>query len=57
MTEKRKSTYFYGYVVIAAGFWVWFISFGIHGTFSVFFLPISSEMSWTRSDTGPGIFS
>ena len=49
-SEKRKSL-FYGYVVAAAGFWVWFIAFGISLTFSVFFIPVSSEFHWTRADT------
>ena len=46
----RKSL-FYGYIVAAAGFWVWFIAFGIHLTFSVFFVPVSAEFPWTRADT------
>lgn len=46
----RKSL-FYGYTVAAAGFWVWFIAFGISLTFSVFFIPVSTEFHWTRADT------
>jgi len=46
----RKSL-FYGYIVAAAGFWVWFIAFGISLTFSVFFVPVSAEFHWTRADT------
>ena len=46
----RKSL-FYGYIVAAAGFWVWFIAFGITLTFSVFFVPVSTEFHWTRADT------
>lgn len=46
----RKSLY-YGYVIAAAGFWVWFVAFGIHLTFSVFFVPVSEEFRWTRADT------
>ncbi len=51
MKEKQKSKLFYGYIVATAGFWVWFIGFGIYGTFSVFFVPISTEFGWTRADT------
>jgi MFS family permease len=46
----RKSL-FYGYIVAAAGFWVWFVAFGISLTFSVFFVPVSTEFHWTRADT------
>jgi len=51
MKEKQKSRLFYGYIVAAAGFWVWFIGFGIYGTFSVFFVPVSTDFGWTRADT------
>jgi MFS family permease len=51
MTENRKSLFFYGYGVAVAGFWVWFLAFGIYGTFSVFFVPVSTEFHWTRADT------
>lgn len=51
MTETRKSRSFYGYRVAIAGFWVWFLAFGISTTFSVFFVPVSSEFNWTRADT------
>jgi MFS family permease len=51
MNEKQKSSLFYGYIVAAAGFWVWFIGFGLYSTFSVFFVPVSAEFGWTRADT------
>ena len=51
MKDKQKSRLFYGYIVAAAGFWVWFIGFGIYGTFGVFFVPVSSEFGWSRADT------
>ena len=51
MIENRKSRFFYGYGVAAAGFWVWFLGFGISTTFSVFFIPVSTELHWTRADT------
>lgn len=51
MTETRKSRFFYGYGVAIAGFWVWFLAFGIYGTFSIFFVPVSTEFHWTRADT------
>ncbi|MDP2644140.1 MAG: MFS transporter [Desulfobacterales bacterium] len=51
MSEKQNSTLFYGYIVAAAGFWIWFIGFGTIGTFGVFFVPVSAEFDWTRADT------
>lgn len=51
MTENRRSRIFYGYAVAAAGFWIWFIAFGIQGTFPIFFVPVSGEFHWTRADT------
>lgn len=51
MSSETKKKLFYGWIVAAAGFWVWFIGFGIYGTFSVFFIPVSSEFGWTRAET------
>lgn len=43
--------FFHGYIVAAAGFGVWLISYGTSGTFNMFFVPVSSEFSWTRAET------
>jgi len=46
-----RSKFFYGYVVIAAGFLVWLIAWGTYSTFGVFFKPVLEEFQWTRADT------
>jgi MFS family permease len=43
--------FFYGYIVVAAGFGVWFIGFTLQNTFGVFFLPISQDFGWTHAQT------
>lgn len=35
----------------AAAFGVWFMSMGTYGTFSVFFVPVSTEFGWSRAET------
>jgi len=51
VSKIAKRRFFYGYIVAAAGFGVWLIGFGTQGTFSVFFMPVSSEFGWTRAET------
>ena len=40
-----------GYVVVAAGFCVWFITWGIYQSFGIFFKPLVEEFGWSRADT------
>jgi len=50
--DARKSQLFYGYVVTAAGFSVWFIGWGTFTPcFGVFFKPLLNEFGWTRAGT------
>jgi len=50
--DARKSQFFYGYVVIAAGFGIWFIGWGTFTPcFGVFFKPLLTEFGWTRAAT------
>jgi MFS family permease len=49
--KKARRNYFHGYIVAAAGFGVWMISYGTSGTFNMFFVPVSSEFAWTRAET------
>ncbi|MBM4432838.1 MAG: MFS transporter [Chloroflexi bacterium] len=46
-TKKRR--FFYGYVVVAAGFVVMAIVWGTAQTFGVFFKPMLSDFGWTRA--------
>ncbi len=56
MAERARSDkvvrkkFFYGYVIVAAGFAVWF--FGSSGSnFGVFFKPLVDEFGWSRAAT------
>lgn len=51
MTEASKRQFFYGYIVVAAGFFIWLIGFGTYGTYGVFFKPMIIEFGWSRADT------
>ncbi|MBN2061530.1 MAG: MFS transporter [Deltaproteobacteria bacterium] len=51
MIDAQKSKPFFGYIVAAAGFWIWFILYGAYCTFGVFFVPVSAEFGWSRADT------
>lgn len=46
-TKKRR--FFYGYVVVAAGFIIMAVVWGTAQTFGVFFKPILSDFGWTRA--------
>ena len=56
MTESKKPLFFYGYVVVAAGFITLVLAFGTLYSFGVFFKPLSTEFGWTRAMTS-GAFS
>jgi MFS family permease len=46
-----KSRFFYGYVVTASGFVVWFTGWGTFTPcFSVFLRPLLSEFGWSRAE-------
>jgi len=49
--STAKPRFFYGYVITAAGFGVWLIGWGTHGTFGVFFKPVLTEFGWSRAET------
>jgi MFS family permease len=50
--DARESQLFYGYVVTAAGFSIWFIGWGTFTPcFGVFFKPLLNEFGWTRAAT------
>lgn len=51
LNNTPKSKFFYGYVVAAAGFLVWLISWGTYSTFGVFFKPVMDWFNWTSADT------
>ena len=51
-TDKKSFRFFYGYVVAAAGFTIWFIGWGVFAMcFGVFLKPLLDEFGWTRAET------
>lgn len=49
MAEKKKPRFFYGYVIVAASFFVMTLFTGGLMTFGVFLKPLLSEFGWTRA--------
>ena len=45
---SNKPRFFYGYVVVAAAFFIQFMAWGINNSFGVFFNPLLSEFGWLR---------
>ncbi|MFC2017287.1 MFS transporter, partial [Chloroflexota bacterium] len=56
MVENVKPKFFYGYIVVLAGFLIMMIIFGMNYSFGVFFKPLLTEFGWTRAETS-GAFS
>ena len=50
-TERIKTGFFYGYVVVSAAFLVMVIMWGMFSSFGVFLKPLSTEFGWTRAMT------
>jgi len=45
-----EKTFYYGYVVAAAGFSIWFLGWGTYNPcFSVFLKPLVAEFGWSRA--------
>ncbi len=51
MAENRQPGFFYGYVVVAAGFFIMVSMYGTLYSFGVFFKPVLNEFGWTRAMT------
>ena len=51
MTPSGKGRFFYGHLVTAAGFVIWFVGWGAFTpSFSVFLKPLIAEFGWSRAD-------
>lgn len=52
LEDQQKSTsFFYGYVVVAACFIIWLVAWGTFTpSFSLFLKPVTEEFGWSRSD-------
>ena len=48
--ESEGQARSYGYVIVAAGFAVWFINGIFNAAFSVFLKPMQDEFGWTRGE-------
>ncbi len=51
MVDKNKSPFFYGWVIVAICFISVAVAYGIHYSFSVFYVSILKEFGWSRADT------
>ena len=51
MTEKGQPKFFYGYVVVIAGFLILVSMYGTLYSFGVFFKPVLAEFGWARATT------
>ncbi|MFC1902362.1 MFS transporter [Chloroflexota bacterium] len=49
--EPAGPKFFYGYVVAATGFAIWFLGCGGSVNFSVFLKPVLTEFGWARAET------
>jgi MFS family permease len=51
MSERREPKFFYGYLVVIAGFLILVLMYGTLYSFGVFFKPVLMEFGWTRAIT------
>jgi MFS family permease len=52
--KKRVSGIYYGYIVLAACFFIMVVVYGAQNSFGVFFKPMLNEFGWSRAETsGP----
>jgi len=49
LTEKNKPKFFYGYIIVLAGFGIQAVGCGIFVTYGVFFTPLLIEFGWMRA--------
>jgi len=48
-TESQKHKFFYGYIIVIAGFCIQMVVFGIQTSFGVFFNSLLLEFGWSRA--------
>ena len=51
ITSVIKGKFFYGYIIVAAGFFIWLISSGLNQSFGVFYKPLIADFGWSRAET------
>ena len=54
-TSPAKSRIFYGWFILAAGFFALFVSMGARNGFGVFVVPMTGDLEWSRTDISAAI--
>jgi MFS family permease len=49
MKKKNPSRFFYGYIIVAAAFWIKAVAMGANRTFGVFLSPLTQDFGWSRT--------
>jgi MFS family permease len=49
VTDVKRAPFFYGYIIIVAGFFIQAVVWGISNSFGVFFDPLIKEFGWSRA--------
>lgn len=49
MAKDKKPKFFYGYIIVLAGFIIQIVSWGAFSAFGVFFNPLLDKFGWTRA--------
>jgi len=55
-SRVKKERFYYGWMILAALLVITIVSFGIHGSFGVFFKPLQDDFGWSRALTS-GVYS
>ena len=56
MIERKRPSFFYGYVIVAVAFFLMLIMWGAYYSFGIFFEPLLAQFGWTKAMTS-GAFS
>jgi MFS family permease len=56
MIERKRPSFFYGYVIVAVAFLLMLIMWGAYYSFGIFFEPLLAQFGWTKAMTS-GAFS
>ncbi len=49
--KSKDSKIYYGWIVVATGFVIWMVAFGLQYAFGVFFKPLQETFGWSRATT------
>jgi len=49
LAKNGAPKFFYGYIVVLAGFFIQVVGWGLYSTFGIFFNPLLIEFGWTRA--------